>query len=72
MQLHDFGTRNLVTQTALHGLMSKCVPLDAREALANEIQDAISTNHTAPIQPEQLAAWQSQLFALRRDAPRVP
>ncbi|MGY3317320.1 S-4TM family putative pore-forming effector [Arthrobacter sp. TE12232] len=43
-----------------------------REALANEIQDAISTNRTAPIQPEQLVAWQSQLFALRRDAPLVP
>lgn len=43
-----------------------------REALANEMQDAISNNRTTPIQPEQLVAWQSQLFALRRDAPLVP
>ncbi|MBP2397603.1 hypothetical protein JOF39_000684 [Glutamicibacter protophormiae] len=43
-----------------------------REALANEMQDAILANSTTPIQPEQLVAWQSQLFALRRDAPLVP
>lgn len=43
-----------------------------REALANEMQDAIFANSTTPIQPEQLVAWQSQLFALRRDAPLVP
>lgn len=43
-----------------------------REALANEIQDAITSEASAPINPDQLIAWQSQLFALRRDAPLVP
>lgn len=43
-----------------------------REALANEIQDAIEKDKTVPISPDQLMAWQSQLFALRRDAPLVP
>ncbi len=43
-----------------------------REALANEIEDAIKTDAATPILPEQLLAWQSQLFALRRDAPLVP
>ena len=43
-----------------------------REALANEIQDAINADATTRIRPEQLVAWQSQLFALRRDAPLVP
>lgn len=43
-----------------------------REALANEIQDAIMTSETTPIVPGHLIAWQSQLFALRRDAPLVP
>ena len=43
-----------------------------REALANEIQDAILEDGSTPIRPEQLLAWQSQLFALRRDAPLVP
>lgn len=42
-----------------------------REALANEIQDAIMTSKSSPIAPEQLIAWQSQLFALRRDTPLV-
>ena len=43
-----------------------------RGALADEMQDAILANSTTPIQPEQLVAWQSQIFALRRDAPLVP
>lgn len=43
-----------------------------RRALANEIQDAIDSDETTPIQPDQLLAWQSQLFALRRDSPLVP
>lgn len=43
-----------------------------REALANEIEDAIKSDASTPIKPEQLIAWQSQLFALRRDAPLVP
>lgn len=43
-----------------------------REALANEIHDAIAADAAAPISPEHLVAWQSQLFALRRDAPLVP
>lgn len=43
-----------------------------QEALANEIQDAINADVARPIRPEQLLAWQSQLFALRRDAPLVP
>lgn len=43
-----------------------------QEALANEIQDAINADITRPIRPEQLVAWQSQLFALRREAPLVP
>ena len=43
-----------------------------REALANQIEDAISADTTTPITPEQLVAWQSQLFGLRRDSPIVP
>lgn len=43
-----------------------------RRALANEIQDAIDSDETTSIQPDQLLAWQSQLFALRRDSPLVP
>lgn len=43
-----------------------------REALANEIQDAILASATEPISNEKLVAWQGQLFALRRDAPLVP
>lgn len=43
-----------------------------REALANEIHDAIAADPVSQILPEQLLAWQSQLFSLRRDAPLVP
>lgn len=43
-----------------------------RRAMADEIQDAIGEHLSAPIKPEQLLAWQSQLFALRRDSPLVP
>lgn len=43
-----------------------------REALANEIVDAIRADSTRPIPPQQLLAWQGQLFALRRDSPLVP
>lgn len=43
-----------------------------RRAMADEIQDAIAEHISTPIQPEQLLAWQSQLFALRRDSPLVP
>lgn len=43
-----------------------------REALANELQDAIESDLIEQIRPEQLLTWQSQLFALRRDAPLVP
>jgi len=43
-----------------------------RRALATQIQDAIDTDTEAPIGPEQLLAWQMQLFALRRDSPLVP
>lgn len=43
-----------------------------RRALANEIQDAIDSEETASILPDRLLAWQSQLFALRRDSPLVP
>jgi|GEM_PF-1195426 len=51
-----------------------------REALANEIEDAIRADGSVPIRadgsvpirPEQLLAWQGQLFALRRDSPLVP
>jgi hypothetical protein len=43
-----------------------------REAIANEIEDAVKADATHPIHPEQLLAWQAQLFALRRDAPLVP
>jgi hypothetical protein len=43
-----------------------------REALANEIEDAIRADGSVPILPEQLVAWQGQLFALRRDTPLVP
>jgi hypothetical protein len=43
-----------------------------RRALANEIQDAIDAEEVTPIEPNQLLAWQSQLFALRRDSPLVP
>lgn len=43
-----------------------------REALANEIQDAIKADGTSPIAPQQLLTWQGQLFALRRDSPLVP
>ena len=43
-----------------------------RRALTIEIQDAILANGHAPISGEQLLGWQSQLFALRRDAPPVP
>lgn len=42
-----------------------------REALANEIEDAIVADSTSPISAQQLLAWQGQLFALRRDAPLV-
>lgn len=42
------------------------------EALADEIEDAIRADGSAPIRPEQLLAWQAQLFALRRDSPLVP
>ncbi|WP_156488640.1 S-4TM family putative pore-forming effector [Brachybacterium sp. sponge] len=41
-----------------------------RRAIANEIQDAISTD--TPVPPDHLLTWQSQLFALRRDSPLVP
>lgn len=43
-----------------------------RRALTLEIQDAITGDATTPISPDQLLGWQSQLFALRRDAPLVP
>lgn len=43
-----------------------------REALANEIEDAIKADPTSPIPAQQLLAWQGQLFALRRDSPLVP
>ncbi|WP_182488377.1 S-4TM family putative pore-forming effector [Micrococcus aloeverae] len=43
-----------------------------RRALANQIEDAITTASETPILPEQLLAWQAQLFALRRDSPLVP
>lgn len=43
-----------------------------RDALSAEIQDAIAADKEVPIAPEQLVAWQFQLFALRRDAPIVP
>lgn len=43
-----------------------------RRAMADEIQDAIGVHLSTPIQPEKLLAWQSQLFALRRDSPLVP
>lgn len=43
-----------------------------RRAMADQIQDAITTASDEPIQPEQLLAWQAQLFALRRDSPLVP
>lgn len=43
-----------------------------REALANEIEDAIKADTVSPIPPQQLLAWQGQLFALRRDSPLVP
>lgn len=43
-----------------------------REALANEIEDAIKADATSPIPPQQLLTWQGQLFALRRDSPLVP
>lgn len=43
-----------------------------RGALAEEIQDAVILDGTHPIRPEQLIAWQSQVFALRRSAPLVP
>lgn len=43
-----------------------------RRALADQIQDAIATSSKTPIRPEQLLAWQAQLFALRRDSPLVP
>ena len=43
-----------------------------REALANEIEDAIRADTASPITSQQLLAWQGQLFALRRDSPLVP
>jgi len=43
-----------------------------RRALAVEIQDAILDDHANSITSDQLLGWQSQLFALRRDAPLVP
>ncbi|MCF8542782.1 MAG: hypothetical protein K9G24_06850 [Candidatus Nanopelagicales bacterium] len=43
-----------------------------REALANEIEDAIKADATSPIPAQQLLTWQGQLFALRRDSPLVP
>lgn len=43
-----------------------------RRAMADQIQDAITAASEEPIQPEQLLAWQAQLFALRRDSPLVP
>lgn len=43
-----------------------------REALANEIEDAIRADVKSPITAQQLLAWQGQLFALRRDTPLVP
>lgn len=43
-----------------------------REALANEIEDAIKADTASPIPPQQLLTWQGQLFALRRDSPLVP
>ena len=43
-----------------------------RRALADEIQDAVIAARSHPIRPEQLIAWQSQVFALRRNTPLVP
>src|SRR5690606_14310491 len=43
-----------------------------QRAMADQIQNAISANSPTRIRPEQLLAWQSQLFALRRDSPLVP
>lgn len=43
-----------------------------REALANEIEDAVRSDTASPISPQQLLTWQGQLFALRRDSPLVP
>lgn len=43
-----------------------------RRALTLEIQEAILDDSTIPITAEVLLGWQSQLFALRRDAPLVP
>ena len=43
-----------------------------RRALADEIQDAVIAARSHPLRPEQLIAWQSQVFALRRNTPLVP
>lgn len=43
-----------------------------RRALTLEIQGAILKSSTTAINPDQLLGWQTQLFALRRDAPLVP
>jgi len=43
-----------------------------RRALVGEIESAARSDKAESIRPEQLLAWQSQLFALRRDAPLVP
>jgi hypothetical protein len=43
-----------------------------RRALADVIQASVDAHAEIPIEPDQLLAWQSQLFALRRDSPLVP
>lgn len=41
-----------------------------RAALASTVEDGLSGS--APVRPEDLLVWQSQLFELRRSAPEVP
>lgn len=45
---------------------------EERRAMANQIEHAIETAQAEPIRPEQLLAWQAQLFTLRLEAPLVP
>lgn len=43
-----------------------------RRALAAEIEDAVRASKQVSLEPQQLLAWQSQLYLLRRDSPQVP
>lgn len=45
---------------------------EERRAMANQIEHTIETAQAERVRPEQLLAWQAQLFTLRLEAPLVP